>query len=323
MAPLVSILITAYNAEAWLAETLASATAQTWPRTEVVLVDDGSTDGTLALARGFEGPGLQVVHQENRGACAARNVALRRAQGDFVQYLDADDLIEPDKIERQMHRLAEEPAGTVASCAWSRFYDGDLGTADFRPQPDWKDFDPARGWLIQSWEGFGTMPPLAWLVPRAVVDAVGPWDEALRLNQDGEYFARVLTRASAVAFCPEARGYYRSGLAGSVSRRRDDEALRSYFRSCLLCDEHLLSVDDSAEARHAVAGLWQMFLFSVYPRLPDLARRAEARIEALGGGGRRPGVSRPLRPVRDLVGWKSALRLQQLWYRLRYPAHAR
>lgn len=321
MPPLVSILITAYNAEAWLAETLTSATEQTWPNVEVILVDDGSTDGTLALARRFEGPTVHVIHQENRGACAARNVAFARAQGDFIQYLDADDLIEPDKIAVQMRRLADEPPGTVASCAWSRFYNDDLATVDFNPQPDWKDFDPARGWLIQSWEGYGTMPPLAWLIPRAVAEAAGPWDETLRLNQDGEYTARILTHASKVAFCSEARGYYRSGMAGSISRRKDEAAHRSLFRSYVLCQEHLLRVDDSAEAKHAIAGLWQMFLFRIYPALPDLVREAEERIQALGGGSRTPGVSRPLRPIRDLLGWKPALRLQRLWYRLRYAEH--
>ncbi len=320
MPPLVSILITAYNAEPWLADTLASATGQTWPNTEVILVDDGSTDATLAVARHFEGPSVRVLHQENRGACAARNAALSEAQGDFIQYLDADDLLAPDKIEVQMRRLAEEPAGAVASCAWSRFYD-DLATATFKPETNWKDFEPAARWLVHSWSVHEMLPPLAWLTPRAVVAAAGPWDEALQLNQDGEYFARVLTHASKAVFCPEARVYYRSGLAGSISRRKGEAALRSLFRSYARCDEHLLRVDDSAAARHAVACLWQTFLFAAYPSLPDLTRRAEARVAALGGGSRKAEVSRPFRPVRDLLGWKPALRLHRLWYRLRYPSH--
>ncbi len=320
MQPLVSVLIAAYNAEPWLAETLDSALGQTWPRTEVIVVDDGSTDGTLAVARRYRGR-VRVVAQENAGACAARNAALALAQGDFVQYLDADDLLDPEKIEVQVRRLAGEPPGTVASSAWSRFYGDDLGTADLTPQPGWRDFDPAHTWLIEAWKGCGMMPLFGWLIPRAVAEAAGPWDETLRRNQDGEYNARVLTRAAKIAFCPEAWGYYRSGMAGSISRRRDDGALRSLFDSYALCQAHLLGVDDSAEARHAVACSWQTFLFTVYPRVPDLVREAEARVRALGGGSRTPGVSRPFRPVRDLIGWKPALRLQRLWYRLRYPEY--
>ena len=174
---LVSILITSYNAEPWIAETLDSAVNQTWPNTEVIVVDYGSTDGTLAIARRFEGANVRVIHQENRGACAARNRALAEAQGDFIQYLDADDLLEPDKIERQVRRLKEEPPGTVASGPWVRFYGAHPDRTD-RPQggPDWKNFEPAMDWLLQAWMGGGMMPPFAWMVPRGVVEQAGPWN---------------------------------------------------------------------------------------------------------------------------------------------------
>lgn len=318
MPPLVSILIGAYNAERWLAETLASALGQTWPNVEVIVVDDGSTDDTLAVARGFEDERLTVLRGPNRGACAARNTAIGHAVGDFVQFLDADDLLAPDKIEVQMRRLAQEPERAVAICAWSRFHNGDIATARFTPQPDWKDFDPARAWLIQSWNGFGTMPPFAWLIPRPVVDEAGPWSDELLINQDGEYFARVLVHASKLAFCGDARAYYRSGLPGSVSQRRGADASRSLFRSYELCEQHLLGVDDSPEARQAVAGLWQAFQYRVYPELPHLVARAEARMAELGGGKLEARVSRLFRPVRDLVGWKPAMRLHRLYYKLRY-----
>ena len=121
-APLVSVLVTAYNAEPWLAETLTSVADQTYDNLEVVVVDDGSTDGTLAVAGRFEGPRVRVVSQENAGACAARNRALSEARGDLVQYLDADDLLAPDKIARQVARLADEPEGTIASGSWTRFH---------------------------------------------------------------------------------------------------------------------------------------------------------------------------------------------------------
>ena len=108
---LVSILITAYNAEPWIAETMDSATGQTWPSVEIIVVDDGSTDATLEIARRYASDTVTVVHQANAGACAARNRALAEARGDFIQYLDADDLLAPDKIELQMNRLAQEPEG--------------------------------------------------------------------------------------------------------------------------------------------------------------------------------------------------------------------
>lgn len=316
--PLVSILITAYNAEPWLAETLGSATGETWPNTEVIVVDDGSTDGTLAVARGYEAAGVRVIHQENAGACAARNRALAEARGDFIQYLDADDLLAPDKIERQLCRLEGEPPGTVASCAWSRFYNGDLTTATQTHAPDWRDYEPASDWLVQSWEGRGTFFPGAWLIPRTIVERAGPWNESLLRNQDGEYMARVLVQACKIAFVEGAWAYYRSGLAGSISKRMSDAALQSLYDSTVLCERTLLGSRDTLETRRAVAGLWQQFLFTAYPSVPDLVRQAEARVEELGGMYRKPGVIRPLRPVRDMIGWKTALRLQRLYQQLRY-----
>src|SRR3984885_14720915 len=91
--PLVSIVIPAYNAEKWIADTLRSAIAQTWERKEIIVVDDGSTDQTHAIARQFEAQGVRVVKQENQGASAARNKAFSLSHGDHIQWLDADDLL--------------------------------------------------------------------------------------------------------------------------------------------------------------------------------------------------------------------------------------
>lgn len=91
MKPLVSILIACYNSEKWLAETLDSALAQTWKDLEIIIVDDGSTDNSLSVAKSFESSTVKVIYQKNKGQSAAENKALQEAQGDFIQYLDADD----------------------------------------------------------------------------------------------------------------------------------------------------------------------------------------------------------------------------------------
>ncbi len=312
-----SVCVAAYNAERWLAETLASVEAQTYPSVEAVVVDDGSTDGTLAVARRFEGPGVRVLTQPNGGACAARNRAVAAARGAYVQFLDADDVLHPEKIERQVRRLEAEP-GAVATGPWVRFA-GDVADADHDWRgPDFRDFEPASDWLVQSWSGCGTMPTVVWLTPRAIVKAAGPWNEGLLRNQDGEFFTRVLVHARKVAFCDGAWSYYRASGSGSVSARKHEAALRSLYDANALCERALLAHRDDAAARHACSGLWQLFLFTAYPAVPDLTRRAEDRIRQLGGMYQEPGLSRPFKSVRDLVGWKPALRLQRLYDRLRY-----
>src|SRR5690606_6649220 len=110
MPDFVSVLIAAYNAERWLAEAIESALGQTYPQVEVIVVDDGSTDGTLSVARSFEDRGVRVVHQANAGACAARNRALEEAQGEFVKFLDADDALASDAIAVQLSALAPHRA---------------------------------------------------------------------------------------------------------------------------------------------------------------------------------------------------------------------
>ena len=105
MKPLVSILIPAYNAERWIADAIRSALAQTWPNKEIIVVDDGSADQTLQVARGFASKSVLVTTQPNRGAAAARNHAFSLGQGDYIQWLDADDLLAPDKVSLQMEAL--------------------------------------------------------------------------------------------------------------------------------------------------------------------------------------------------------------------------
>src|SRR5712664_2592403 len=122
MQPLVSILIPAFNAQAWLADTISSAIGQTWPRKEIIVVDDGSTDQTLSIARQFASKHITVITQANQGAAAARNKALSLSHGDYIQWLDADDLLAPDKVARQMEALncAESPR-TLLSSSWGHF----------------------------------------------------------------------------------------------------------------------------------------------------------------------------------------------------------
>src|ERR1051326_5639298 len=116
--PLVSIIIPCFNAARWLPATLQSALAQTWPNLEVIVVDDGSTDHSAAIARRYEGDRVRGVVQPNAGAAAARNTGLRHARGEFIQFLDADDLLAPEKIAKQMEALLRAPAGAVASGPW-------------------------------------------------------------------------------------------------------------------------------------------------------------------------------------------------------------
>ena len=139
--PLISVVVPCYNAAPWLEATIKSVRAQTWRRYEIILVDDGSNDGSGGIADRLAGPDLKVVHQKNAGQCAALNHGLRLAQGEFIQFLDADDVLAPDKLTVQMQRLHDTAPGWIASGAWARFSD-DPAEAVFTPEGVWQDLAP-------------------------------------------------------------------------------------------------------------------------------------------------------------------------------------
>jgi glycosyltransferase involved in cell wall biosynthesis len=315
MKPLVSVLIPAYNAERFLAETMRSALAQTWQAKEIIVVDDGSRDGTLAIARSFEALGVKVIAQENRGQCAARNAAVAASQGELLEFLDADDLLQPDKLEVQIRRLQEEGFDCVTSGHWERFYKTP-GDGCFLPEPMWTDLDPVD-WLVSAWERQRMMHPAAWLVPRTVADRAGPWDESLSLIDDFEYFARVVLACRRVLFCPDAMSWYRSGIQGSMSGSKSRKAWESASRALHAGTAQLLAREDSPRTRRACVRCFQEFQFSAYPDCPDLMSLAEQRIAELGGGRLPPRGGTAFRLISSVFGWRTAKTVQRLAHRLR------
>jgi glycosyltransferase involved in cell wall biosynthesis len=306
MTPSVSVIIPCYNAAPWLKAAFESALSQSCPKVEVIAVNDGSSDDTLSVARGYEARGVRVLNQRNLGAASARNTGLRAARGEFIQFLDADDLLAPDKIERQMSVLAANTSDVIASGEWGRFHN-DPARTDFDTQPNWRDLSGVE-FLQLHYETGCMMHPAAWLAPRRVLDRAGPWNESLTLNDDGEYFSRVMLAARGIRFTRGARSYYRSNLQGSLSGRKDARSLESLYRSVELTLAHLLAADRSPRTRAAAAAAWWRTAFELYPGSPALSRRAEARAATFGPSRLPlPGSGRFQLAAR-LIGWRLAKR---------------
>jgi glycosyltransferase involved in cell wall biosynthesis len=304
--PRVSILIPCYNAAAWVTQTLESALAQTWPHKEILVVDDGSRDNSREIVRRYESRGVRLIEQPNSGASAARNRAIAEAKGDYLQFLDADDLISPDKLATQLAALRGDTE-KVASCAWGRFTTDPMA-AVFADEVVCHDFAPID-FLVRCSEGF-MMHPSAWLVPRALAQRAGPWNETLTLNDDGEYFCRVLLAGKGIVFVPGPRSFYRSGLPGSLSQRRDERSRRSQFRSVELIAERLLAAEDSPRTRRAVANYFQRFIHDFFPAPADLMDRAAANVAGLGGSDLPPPMGPKTALLARVLGWKTVWRLK-------------
>jgi glycosyltransferase involved in cell wall biosynthesis len=310
MNPLVSIVIPCYNAEPWVAAAIESALSQTWLRIEVIAVNDGSKDGSMSVLRRYAGPKVQVLDQPNRGASSARNAGLGVAQGDYIQFLDADDLLTPDKLSGQLSLLDGQGTGVVATARWARFNE-DPALAVVPESPLFRDLSPVEFLLLCTARGH-MMHPAAWLVPAEVARAAGQWDERLTLNDDGEYFARVVLAARKIVHSPESLTLYRSGMPSSLSGRRDRRALESLYRSCDLVASHLAAAEDSVRVRAALADYFQRLVYETYLDAPDLSKRAEAKVWELGGSTLPPEMGARQAMLARVVGWRLAKRATRL-----------
>lgn len=314
--PLVSVCIPCYNASLYIGAAIESILAQSWGNTEIIIVNDGSTDDSARVLDAYTSSKVHVLHQENRGQCAAANRALSEAQGELIKFFDADDLLSPKSIEHQVYRLNGREDAVASSC-WGRFYNNDCSTFQLNPQSVWRDL-PALEWLVEAWADARPMMQCGlWLIPRLILERSGGWDERLSLINDFEFFARVLVNTNEVLFTPEATLYYRSGLLGTLSGQKSRKAVESAFQSLLTGTCHLLQHRSDTEARQSCANLLQDFNFTYYPDHHDLRTVMQNRILELGGSNLVASGGPAFMFASQLVGWKLTTRIKKLASRFR------
>jgi len=318
MKPLVSILIPVFNGQKWFAETMRSAIGQTWERKEIVVVNDGSSDQTLAIAKQFAGESVRIVTQDNQGASAARNKALSLSQGDYIQWLDADDLLAHDKIAKQMEAL--ERSGTkrtLLSSAWGQFKYR-FSRADFKPTLLWHDLSPAE-WILRKMEHNLHMQTATWLVSRELTEAAGPWDVRLLVDDDGEYFCRVLLKSDGVMFVPESKVFYRLSGSSSLSYIGQSKGkLDSHFLSMQLHIGYLRSLKDDNRVRMACRKYLQTWLSYYYPERKDIVKEMQRIGADLGGELDLPRLPWKYTWIKLIFGWSLAKRAMIILQRIRH-----
>lgn len=331
MPSLVSVVIPAFNAASRLPDTLESVLRQSHRDIEVLLVDDGSTDHTAKVAKRCDDSRLTLIRQENRGGSHARNAGLAAAKGDFVQFLDADDLLSPDKIARQLDLLLRSPRGCLAVSGVVYFFDEDdpeTGT-ESPGYPELNSDDPAE-WLAELWtpgpgygaSRWGMVPVHSWLSPRDVLAAAGPWNESLIKDQDGEYFCRAVLASRGIRWEPDSRVYYRKYREPiSVSAQTSEAALASRLRSVELKAAALSRKVPQPwpdKLRRAVARQCMDVAFAATPRLPNLAGDATAMASRYGGYDAREFLeyNQTAFLASKLIGWRRTRILLELYRRV-------
>ena len=214
MSALVSIVIPAYQSARWVRDAVASALAQTHPSCEVIVVDDGSTDGTAALLAAAFADAIQIVQQPNRGLAAARNTGLRRARGEYVQFLDADDVLLPDKIATQVAAFGRAPDVDVAFCDFAWLVEGRTQLADM-PVPEIVD-----GHALHALLGRNFIVCHAALVRTAALQRAGGFDETLSACEDYDLWLRLAGAGSRFLHTPGKLALYRR-TPGSMSAQSE------------------------------------------------------------------------------------------------------
>jgi len=305
----VSIIIPLYNSEAYIKQTIDSCLAQTHDNIEIIVIENGSTDKSYQVVKSIDDKRLSVFQIPTPNAAAARNYGFKKATGAYIIFLDADDVLVPNKIELQLAALSAKPEGWIASCAWAKFKTN-TKEAIITPQKVWNIQNPID-WCLQSWMGGGMMALSGWLMPKAVIEKAGLWDERLSLHDDGEFICRVLLASKGNVFVENTVVYYRQ-QDNSLSR---DHTSKKAAESALLVyksyQKQILKFQDSKLTRRALARNFSRFIYEYYPAHAQSIKEAYREINELGV--KPPLVGSPsFKLIQRIVGFKLAMRLTSI-----------
>lgn len=314
---MVSIIIPAYNCQEFLYKTIWSSINQIiQDNIEVIIIDDGSTDSSLNVAKSIVSDKIKIFTKINSGSSSTRNLALKYSKGKYIQYLDSDDIIAPDKLLKQLERLASEGDDVIASGPFINFRK-DINENTYHPDNGYRDFENPIDWLIESMWDRAMFPPVVWLTPRKLIEEAGPWNESLSYNDDSEFFARVLLKARKIVFCEDAVSYYRRGNPASLGSRKDRKARISELESLNLVTYHMLNHEDSLRVREACAYKYRKLIYSLYPYHKDLIEKAEQKLKDLNVKGDFDFGKGFTKKLGKIIGWKNAKLIRNSYIKIK------
>lgn len=316
--PLVSVIIPAYNAAEYIEEAIKSILNQTWGNLEIIIINDGSKDETEKISNTFLSDNrIKYVSQKNQGSSSARNSGLEIATGDFIQYLDADDSLSKDKIEKQVNILINQPVYDIAVCSTNIFYKipGDTG----------EEIDTSYLYNTNNTFDFalnlyglngrsGMIQPNAFLISRKLADKIGPWNLNISLDDDGEYFCRAILQSTAIHFT-EGLNYYRKPIFNkeSLSNQHSFSHAKGALNSLILKTNHLLEIENSERVKNTMAVHFAAFIYMYDAKFKDLSKQAEEYIYQMGLKKIPNAGGNNFKKIASLVGFKPALKIKKLF----------
>lgn len=241
--PKIVIIIPVYNKEKFIAETLTSVLNQNFQDWECLLVDDGSTDSSAKICSEFEIKDSRFKFvkrsaQRTKGASTCRNIGLEQSSSNFVQFLDADDVLSPNKLKDQVALIEQDDKIDLITCKWGRMGNGIEEI--YENFPSYNDFDHIPDFLNSLVSGSrGYFPLHAYLIKRKIIECAGPWNECLSMNDDGEFMMRVIANSRRVKFSPTAKVWYRLADENNLSRSANKIAVNKAIYGMKITDAYL------------------------------------------------------------------------------------
>ena len=309
MQPKVSIIIPCYNSIMFLQETLDSVYQQSYSNIEIIIIDDNSTDGSYEFLEMVERPNFRTVKNIRKGACAARNYGFELSTGDYIQFLDADDILSTDKIEAQVKAL-EAHKNSIAVCNTKHFYNS-INEGKISDQDYLFTTKDTESFLLNLYGANGRpnmVQTSAWLTPRTLIELAGSWDENLSKDQDGEFFCRVVLKANQVIYVPKIINYYRKHVLGqNIANQKQRIHLESQLKALDSKYNQLKSLKDTEDFRAAFSLQYKWMAVDAYPEFKDLSKKAFKNSETLGGNSYLPVLGgRIIETTKSLFGWRMA-----------------
>lgn len=293
--PLVSVIIPLHNKGQYLTECLDSVLNQTYDNIEIIVVENCSTDNSMEIATGYLNQGIQLLTSNIPSASKARNVGINAAKGYYLQFLDADDTLPLDKIEKQVKLLYEYryAPDVIAICEWRHRVD--TRTTLNMDLIMCHDYEKPTDMLYDMAINDGSTLLHSYLVSKQLVEYSGLWDESLTKNDDGEFMARLLSNAQKIVFSRDVIVEYRN-TPNSLSKGNSKKDIISEIRSLIsiirIMDQHY-----NPSFGDRVSKICSRHIRHYYPYFPSLRNEISIILKNRGFSNdclkRKPGI----------VGW--------------------
>jgi len=287
MSSAISVIMPVFNADRYVGAAIQSVLEQSFTDYELVIINDGSTDGSEAIIKSFTDERIVYIKQENKGQVIASNKGIELAKGAYIKFFDADDLLNNKHLELQ-YQVLNGSKSHLASCQWSYFYDK-TDTITFKSEYTDQDYTNPLDWFfdVHLYDS-GMLGAWRWLIPRELLDKAGYWDTRLSLNNDFDFSTRLICASQGIRFAQGAKLFYRKGDMNALTHSKSKKAYESALLTTELAMQKVLGLEDSERMRRLFADRFQSWIYEIYPKHNDIVQRMGTHVKNLGGSTMKP-----------------------------------